>query len=340
MTGWYGQWMDRWETELANIDQNRTVRPFEWGLDWLELDSRTNGDAGAALSNYAAETARNSERVLDHRRGGGREFRLEGGTLRFPSVVTTPYPENNTVYAEYFPAPGARRAVLVIPQWNSDDQSHLSLCALLQRIGISALRLSKAYHHRRKPPETKRADYHVSSNLGRTIHATQQSVIDARCCLDWLEGRGYERLGIVGTSLGSCVALLTAAHDIRVRAAVFNHVSLYFADVVWTGMSCRHIRQTLNGNVTAEQLRDFWYSISPAAYLEKLGNRDLRSLLIWGKYDTTFRPEYSALVLDGFARLGLRHDTFCLPCGHYTTGKFPYSWMDGWAISRYLYKFL
>ncbi len=340
MTGWYANWMGRWEAELADVDQDRTVRPFEWGLDWLDLASHPATDANAALAKYSAAAAADSEHVFDHRRFQVREFRLTGTTLSFPSVIQTPHPSNNTVYAEYFPVPGARRAVLVIPQWNSDDQSHLNLCRLLQRLGIASLRLSKAYHHRRKPPETKRADYHVSSNLGRTIHATQQSVLDARCCLDWLEQQGFERLGILGTSLGSCVALLTAAHDRRLRAAVFNHVSLFFSDVVWTGMSCRHIRQTLEGNITAEQLRDYWYPISPAAYLEKMQRPDLKSLLVWGKYDTTFRPEYSQLVLDGFRRLALDHEVFCLPCGHYTTGKFPYSWMDGWAIGRYLYKFL
>jgi pimeloyl-ACP methyl ester carboxylesterase len=335
---WYAQWMERWETGLAEADRNRVERPFEWGLDWLGLPA--DGNPAATFESYAAESARNSHRVLDHAAAGPREYRLEGNTLRFPSVVQTPYPENNTVWAEYFPVPGARRAVLVIPQWNSGEDSHLNLCALLQRLGIPSMRMSKAYHHRRKPPETDRADYHVSSNLGRTIHATRQSVLDARSCLDWLEQQGFERLGILGTSLGSCVALLAVAHDPRVRAAVFNHVSLHFSDVVWTGLSCRHIRRTLDGHVTAEAMRRYWYPISPAAYLDKMQRPDLQSLLIWGRYDSTFRPEYSRLVLEEFARLGLRHRVSTLPCGHYTTGRFPYSWMDAWAICRYLYKIL
>ncbi|MEZ5398629.1 MAG: alpha/beta hydrolase family protein [Bryobacteraceae bacterium] len=344
MSGPYARWMDRWETQLANVDQNRVQRPFEWGLDWLDFAPglpKPNGhDPAAFLAAYSDAAVAVSDRIFDHRRFPPRSFALSGSTLSFPSVLDSPHPENNTVYAEYFPAPGATRAVLVIPQWNSDDQSHLSLCALFRKLGITALRLSKAYHHRRKPPETARADYHVSSNLGRTIHATCQSVLDARCAIDFLEQQGFERIGIVGTSLGSCVALLTAAHDARLRAAAFNHVSMYFADVVWTGMSCRHIRASLEGNVTSEQLRRWWLSISPAAYLDKLSHRDLRSRLIWGRYDTTFRPEYSALVLDGFRQRGLAHDVFCLPCGHYTTGKFPFAWMDAWAICRYLYKFL
>jgi hypothetical protein len=252
----------------------------------------------------------------------------------------SPYPENNTVRARYFPAKGSKRAVLVIPQWNSDEQSHLVLCGILQRLGISSLRMSKAYHHRRMPPELERADYHVSSNLGRTIHATRQSVIDARCCLDWLEQQGYTRLGIAGTSLGSCIALLAVAHDTRVSAGVFNHISLNFSDVVWTGLSCRHIRKTLEGQVTQEEMRRYWSVISPAAYVERLRGRDLRSLLIWGSYDTTFLPEYSKEVLEKFTSLGLQHQVRALPCGHYTLGRFPYMWLDGWAICSFLYKIL
>jgi hypothetical protein len=230
--------------------------------------------------------------------------------------------------------------VLVIPQWNSDENSHVGLCRILQRLGITSLRMSKAYHHRRMPAELSRADYHVSSNLGRTIHATRQSVIDARCCLDWLEGQGFRRLGIIGTSLGSCIALLAAAHDMRVRAAVFNHVALNFSDVVWTGLSCRHIRETLEGNVTQEQMRRYWSVISPAAYLERLCGRELQSLLIWARHDTTFLPEYSRSVVEKFATLNLPHQVREMPCGHYTLARFPYEWLDGWAICRFIYKIL
>ena len=64
------------------------------------------------------------------------------------------------------------------------------------------------------------------------------------------------------------------------------------------------------------------------------------TLLIWGCYDTTFRPEYSQLALEAFRKLRLPHEALRLPCGHYTTAKFPFSWMDGWAMCRFLYKVL
>ena len=129
-----------------------------------------------------------------------------------------------------------------MPQWNADAFSHNALCALFNRFGISALRLSKPYHDIRRPAELERSDYAVSSNLGRTIAACRQAVVDIRSCIDWLELQGYEQFGILGTSLGSCYAFIAAAMDPRLQVCAFNHASMSFGDVVWTGQSTRHIR--------------------------------------------------------------------------------------------------
>ncbi|MCC6585869.1 MAG: alpha/beta hydrolase family protein [Bryobacterales bacterium] len=323
-----------WEDRLSRADTDRVIRPFEWGLNWLGIDAE-HPDPARRLADYAHEAAAHSVEFFGCTTP--HDFELHGNSLRFTSPVVSPYPENNTVWAEWFEAPKANgRAVLVIPQWNSDDGSHIGLCRLLQKVGISSLRLSKAYHHRRKPPEIRRADYHVSANLGRTIHATRQSVLDARCCLDWFASQGYLRIGIIGTSLGSCVALLTVAHDRRVKSAVFNHVSMRFSDVVWTGASCRHIQTSLHANVTLDELQAAWSVISPATYLHLLQGRDLESLLIWGRYDTTFLPEFSQQVLDEFRRRKLSHKVVTLPCGHYSLAKRPFVWMDGYAMVNFL----
>src|SRR5579884_736922 len=82
--------------------------------------------------------------------------------LRFTSPVRTPYPENDTVNARWFPARG-RSAVVVLPQWNSDAIGHNALCRMLNFFGIAALRLSMPYHDVRRPPEIQRAEYAVSS---------------------------------------------------------------------------------------------------------------------------------------------------------------------------------
>jgi hypothetical protein len=338
--GLYARWMDRWERKLASHDSNRIVRPFEWGTDWLtqmefpRWPAGVNGDAPVALSRFVEEAIRHSDRFFAY--APVRDYLLKNGLLTFTSPVRSPYPENNTVPARWLPAPRDRgRAVLILPQWNSGAEAHIGLAKLLNNFGISALRLTMAYHAERKPKETERADYHVSSNLGRTIHACRQTVIDTRACLDWLQAQGYSRLGILGTSLGSCMAFLAAAHDFRVRVGIFNHVAMYFSDVVWTGLSTQHIRRGFGDTVDQESLRRYWSVISPASFLHRVKNREMRSLLVWARHDSSFLPVFSREVLEHFRKLRLPHDVFTLPCGHYTSGQFPFNLMDGLAMCRF-----
>jgi len=343
MTRLYARWIDRWERKLATRDTNRVVRRFDWGANWLReigfphCPSEVNGDAARRVGNFVSEAVRNSERFYSY--APAIDYQLQGSQLVFRSPVRSPYEENNRVYARWFPAPKRQdRALVVLPQWNSGRDAHTGLCKLLNRFGISALRMTMAYHAERMPPELERADYHVSSNIGRTIHASRQSIIDARACLDWLEAQGYSRLGILGTSLGSCIAFIAAAHDLRVRTGIFNHVSLHFGDVIWTGLSTQHVRKGFGDEVSQDGLRRYWSVISPASYVERMQNRNLQTLLVWARHDTSFLPEYSQQVLETFRSLNLPHQVYTLPCGHYTTGRFPFNLMDGLAMCRFAAK--
>jgi len=264
--------------------------------------------------------------------------------LRFTSPVRTPYPENDLANARWYPAPAERmqgkpkRAMIVMPQWNADAFSHNVLCSLFNRFGISALRLSKPFHDIRRPAETDRSDYAVSANIGRTLAAGRQAVIDVRCCLDWLESQGYEQFGILGTSLGSCYAFIAAAHDARLRVNAFNHASMSFGDVVWTGQSTRHIREGFEqAGMTHERIYRLWNGISPVAYMSRFASNPRKVLVIHARYDLTFLPEYSEQVVAAFAEHRIDYVSKVLPCGHYTTGEFPYKFLDGWWMGSFVY---
>ena len=178
----------------------------------------------------------------------------------------------------------------MLPQWNSDAGGHIGLSRLLARFGVSALRLSLPYHDARMPPELTRADYIVSSNIVRTIQVCRQAVLDARRAVAWLVAQGFERIGILGTSLGSCLSMLTTAHEPRIRAQALNHVSPWFADVVWRGLSTRHVREGLDGHIDLERLRHLWRPISPFSYLDRV--RHARTLLVYAQLrpDVPGRP--------------------------------------------------
>ena len=75
--------------------------------------------------------------------------------------------------------------------------------------------------------------------------------------------------------------------------------------------------------------------ISPASYLSRLRGRQIHNLLIWARHDSSFLPVYSKQVLESFRQLRLPHRVFTLPCGHYTTGQFPFNWIDGLAMCRF-----
>ena len=338
----------RWERHLASVsDGERVVRPFEWGLDWLPEGERPPGaPPDATIHRWVQQVLGDSPRFFEAPPTTAYRF-IEGGwdgdgLLEFPSALDTPHPENDVVYARYIPAHGGargrpKRAVVVLPQWNSDPGSHVGLCRLLARFGMSALRLSLPYHDRRMPPELTRADYIVSSNVVRTVQVCRQAVLDARRAIAWLAGRGYDRIGILGTSLGSCLALLTTTHEPLVRAQALNHVSPYFADVVWEGLSTAHVRAGLDGHVDLEALRAFWMPISPHAYLDRLQVRSgTHTLLVYAKDDLTFPVRLSTMLVEDFRRRGIPHHVAVLPCGHYSSGKAPFKYVDGWVLTRFL----
>jgi pimeloyl-ACP methyl ester carboxylesterase len=218
-----------------------------------------------------------------------------------------------------------------MPQWNADAISHNALCTLFNRFGISALRLSKPYHDIRRPAELERSDYAVSANIGRTANSCRQAVADIRSCLDWLEAQGYTQFGVMGTSLGSCYAFIAAAHDPRLRVCAFNHAATWFGDVIWTGQSTRHIRAAFEqAGLTQGQVRQIFLGISPMAYMQRFAANPKRVLVVHGRYDLTFLPE--------FDRLGIDYESRVLPCGHYTTGETPYKYIDGWYLGSFVYR--
>ena len=325
----------KWERRLASAATNRVPRPFEWGMDWLTDQHLPSGNPRDVLQAWGESTIARSDAL--YAVGPANDYALEGDRLTFTSAIETPHPENNTVRARLFPGRstrGRRRAVLVLPQWNADVEGHAGLCRLLNRFGITALRLSLPYHDDRMPPELTRADYIVSANVGRTAQVCRQAVLDSRQAIAWLHAEGYASIGILGTSLGSCLSMLTTAHEPLVKAAALNHISPYFADVVWTGLSTQHVRQTLDGRVTLDQLRRMWLPISPLPFLNRVRGRAI--LLVYALYDLTFPVELSRMLVDEFRRHDITHKLTVLPCGHYSTGVTPFKWMDGLTLCRFL----
>jgi hypothetical protein len=143
-----------WEHRLAFSTTDRLVRPFEWGVDWIPSAAHGNGTPDAHVERWVEDVMRDTPAFFhappcsdfaftasDSRR----QAKGEAGTLTFPSALTTPHAENNVVTGRWFPAAGDERvtraanrgrAVVVLPQWNSDAEGHVGLSRVLARFGI------------------------------------------------------------------------------------------------------------------------------------------------------------------------------------------------------------
>jgi dienelactone hydrolase len=269
---------------------------------------------------------------------------VEGDSLTWKSAVETPSAENNLAHARYFPVKPkngvrSRKAVVVLPQWNAQPESHVEACRIFNMIGMAALRLTLPYHLQRKPPELERADHLVSTNIGRTIQSMRQAVLDTRAAVRWLKNEGFEQIGILGTSVGSCIAFLAFAHEPDLKAGAFNHVSGYVADVVWHGLSTAHVRAGFADHVTLDELRRYWSPISPLPFMPRLKNMGHRPIrFIVARYDLTFPIDLSHAAIAEARRNNLPLDVVWLPCGHYTTGELPWKAIDAWKIATFFRK--
>ncbi len=330
---WFEHAIRRYEHRRWTTDDNRMVRPFEWGLEHINGKAE-HADPRAFLQEYAQAAIADSrtwyaaDQVSD--------YRLDAeNVLTFTSPLESAWPENNTVHAQLFRGKKVGPAVLILPNWNAKWHGQVALCHWLQRMGITAMKMSLPYHDRRMAQGHERADQLVGPNIGLTLQANRQAVKDARACLTWLEQQGYDRLGILGTSIGSSVGYITLVHDNRVRAGGFFHVSTYFADVVSQGMTTNHVWEGLRHEVSVEELREFWAPVSPMPYVERGMGANRDTFMVYGKYDPTFLPELTKEMLLALRKHGAEPRTLELPVGHYSLELAPFSYVAGYRMFTY-----
>ncbi|HTH36974.1 MAG TPA: hypothetical protein VL572_03370 [Pyrinomonadaceae bacterium] len=355
------RYMHKRERHFAMLNDNRTVQEFEWGAEFV-TDHLNGDDPQNVLAEFSKNVVANSGEYFAAPEGikfaleqrlypsaaslSADELKqpveqIEIPVLTWKSAVETISKENNTAHATYFPHPNKRAAVIILPHWNAKAGTYFDLAKFLNKVGLSTLRLTLPYHEERMPPELERADHLVSPNIGRSLQSIRQAVLDTRAAVAWLKVQGYEKVGIVGTSIGSCVGFMAFVHDPLIDAAVFNHVSGYMADVVWHGLSTYHVRSGFGDNLHLDELREYWMPVSPMAYMEKLAALPSRpQRYIYTLYDLSFPVELSRDVMRELRRLKIPHSKAAIPCGHYTLGEKPWVYLDGYKIISYLHKHL
>src|SRR5580704_11072778 len=107
----YAQWMYDWETRLTSVDNNRVVRPLEWGLDWAQQWPCRNGhqpgyvpeNPQEYLHDYNRRIVAASDEFYSYAKPT--DFRLEHREIQVFSTREVPDPELEKkvrgTYADY-----------------------------------------------------------------------------------------------------------------------------------------------------------------------------------------------------------------------------------------------
>jgi dienelactone hydrolase len=244
-----------------------------------------------------------------------KECAIDVYRLQFPSPVKSPHPENNTVYAEYYrprkqgPVPG----VIVLDVTGGDQTLSRSIATYLAQKGIAGLFVQMAYYGPRRPPNSRVRL--LSTDLKLTADAVRQTVLDLRCAAAWLASRPEiddQRLGIMGTSLGSLVGSLTAEMEPRFRRVAILLGGGGFVDAFWEDPRAKPYRtafELLGGS--KEKIAKILSPLDPLTCAANLKDRQL--LIMAGKRDEILPPR----MAEALWRASGKQKLVWFDCTHY-----------------------
>jgi dienelactone hydrolase len=211
--------------------------------------------------------------------------------LTFPSPVKTDIPENNTVHAELFlpsgEGPFPACIILDILQGNAVISRGQALW--LAQHGVAGMVVHMAHYGPRRPAGSQVRL--LSTDIPKTVAAVRQTVQDIRCAVAWLAGRPEidgEKLGLVGTSLGSLVGAVAAANEPRIKSVCLMLGGGGLVDAYYDHPRARQylpLVELLGGKAAMKALIN---PIDPLTYANLL--KDKRLLMVCASRDDIVPP--------------------------------------------------
>jgi pimeloyl-ACP methyl ester carboxylesterase len=333
---WGGSIIDQWdESVAAKEDAKRVAEPLTIGAS-LAFGDADEDTSLATLAERVKESIVAAHRFYGIEANEASDFVFDGDVLTFRSDIVTETEPNNIVYAKVYEGGRRRSAVVVLPHLNAETWGYQGLSQRLMRLGLTVVELTLPYHGLRSRPGSVISDYFVSPNIGRTIRTVRQAVLDTRKTLNWLSDRGYQNIGLVGASLGSCIAGLVAAHDARILVSALLLTAGDFSEVVWTGRATQYMKKALAVGTTLDELRAVWSIASPGNFAKELSRVGHTMLIISGRRDRVVLPCLTERFFDQLRSHKAQCDWRVLGCGHYSMGSFPFNAAAFLMVARFL----
>ncbi len=261
------------------------------------------------------------------RRDGSRR-----ATFEYPSPLVSPYASNNLVsgLANLRPEGSSRGALILLHGHKTVDLGPQEwFCGPSARAGFDIYYPALPYHIRRKPQGTFDGEYSISADIGRTLLAFQQAVLDTRALVAWIDARYHVPVYLAGISLGAYVAAMIATVESRLAGLVPILGGASFSKLVWEDYSLRYTRRDLlQGGITPAELEQDWALLDPGNWRPLLPPE--RIFLAAAEHDPAVRPENTRALWRAWGEPALRW----YPCGH--TSIFLYARPVGRDLARFL----
>lgn len=239
--------------------------------------------------------------------------------LTFASPVVGDITENNIVYAEYFvpKGPGKFPAAVVLDIMQGNQLVARGEAMWLAQNGIAALVVVLPHYNQRRAPGSKVKL--VSTDIPRTLSGVRQGVLDCRCAVAWLAARpevNADRLGMVGTSLGSFLTALTSANEPRIKNVCMVLGGGGLVDAYYDHPKAKEVAALLDTFGGKAVVKRLIAPVDPLTYAVQLKGKNL--LMIAAAHDDIVPPKAATALWAA-------------------TGKQRIVWLDAGHVSTALY---
>jgi dienelactone hydrolase len=243
--------------------------------------------------------------------------------LSFPSPVKSDIPENNTVYGQYFvPTAQSKKApaVIVLDIMQGNQLIARGEAMWLAQNGVAALVVVLPHYNERRAPGSRVKL--VSADIVRTMDGIRQGVLDCRVAAAWLASRtevDAERLGMVGTSLGSFLTALTSANEPRIKNVCMLLGGGGLVDAYYDHPKARPVTEWIDRLGGKNFVRRLIAPVDPITYAAQLKGKHL--LMIAARKDEIVPARAATQLWEATGRQRI----VWLDAGHVTAGFYTMS---------------
>jgi pimeloyl-ACP methyl ester carboxylesterase len=246
--------------------------------------------------------------------------------LRWPSPISTDWPDNDYAHVDYYLGPGGKKAPTVLmlhALMSASDLGYRRWAARFNERGWNACFLHLPYHYSRKPGSRMNGELAITADLIRTAEGIRQGVSEARQLLKLLRGNGCERFALWGTSYGGWIGSLLLAAEPGFAWATLMAPIVDVAHAIWHSPAGTATRRELRRvGIDEAMVEEHFPLVSPLHCTPK--DRDVQVMLYAGEYDRIVLMEdiqrlHKALPGSEFA---------CVPQGHFGYRLMRTAWND------------